>query len=57
MIELAINTMTADSRMGSQRAARKGIGDLFLSNRNERIRCEAILFRKEGQERSEFGLS
>src|SRR5882672_1339578 len=35
MIELAMNTNTADSRMGSQSAARKSIGDLFLSSRME----------------------
>jgi mevalonate pyrophosphate decarboxylase len=51
MIELAMNTMTADSRMGSQSAARKCIGGLFLSNWNGRIMCEAILFRGEGQAR------
>jgi hypothetical protein len=37
MIELAMNTMTADSNMGSQSAARKCIGDLFQANRNGRI--------------------
>jgi hypothetical protein len=49
MIELAINTITADRRMGSHRAARKCIGDLFLSNGNGRISCEAILFQEKGQ--------
>src|SRR5712692_2859286 len=51
MMELAIKTMTADSRIGSQRAARKSIGDLFLSNWNGRIKCEAILFLGHGQGR------
>jgi hypothetical protein len=37
MIELAINTMTADSRMGSQSAARNCIGDLFPSNWMEEL--------------------
>src|SRR5579862_1320409 len=49
MIELAMNTNTADSRMGSQRALRKIIGSLFLSNLEGIISCEAILFPGEGQ--------
>jgi hypothetical protein len=49
MIELATKTTTADSKIGSQRTVRKCIGSLFPSNKNGRIRCEAILFRPDGQ--------
>jgi hypothetical protein len=45
MMELAINTMTADSRMGSHRAAKGTIGSLLMKNLNQgEIGAEAIFF-------------
>jgi hypothetical protein len=39
MIELAIKTITADSRIGSQSAARNCIGGLFPSNKMDKLRA------------------
>jgi hypothetical protein len=49
MMELAIKTKTADSRMASHRVVRKSISSLFPANGNGRIGCEATLFPAEGQ--------
>jgi len=51
MMELAINTITADSKIGSQSALRKSMPSLLKVNVDGRNCCEAILFQGGGQAR------